>query len=60
VNAALQNLQVVHFPGNALSANVFSGEFSGYNVFAGINGDRAITGWYADANSKLHGFVRSP
>jgi hypothetical protein len=35
VNAVLQNLQVVNFPGHGISANDFNGEFRGYNVYAG-------------------------
>jgi hypothetical protein len=42
VNAALENLQVVHFPGNALAAQAFNGEFRGYNVYAGASGGNCV------------------
>ena len=42
VNAALQNLQVVNFPGNALSAYNFGGEFRGYNVSASKSGGSCV------------------
>ncbi|HEX3627032.1 MAG TPA: hypothetical protein VH280_16605, partial [Verrucomicrobiae bacterium] len=42
VNAALENLQVVHFPGNALAAFGFNGEFRGYNVYAGASGGNCV------------------
>jgi hypothetical protein len=42
VNGVLQNLQVVNFPGNALSALDFNGEFRGYNVYAGGSGGNCV------------------
>ena len=42
IDAVLQNLQVFKFPGNALSANNFSGEFRAYNVHAASSGGNCV------------------
>ena len=42
VSGTLQNLQVANFPGNALAAKGFSGEFRGYDIFAGSSAGNCV------------------
>ena len=59
VSGTLQNLQVANFPGNALAAKGFSGEFRGYDIFAGSSAGNCVDLENTQNPYRFYGLVAS-
>ena len=59
VHGVLQNLQIVNFSGNALSALHFSGETLGYNVYAAKSAGNCVDLEYTQNPYRFYGLIAS-